>query len=86
MPGGRPSGNGSDATKNIIVALVGRPNCGKTSLLTRLTGVKQRAVNFPGTSVERNEGSVRVGAVHLRVVDLPGISSVHALSRDEEPD
>ena len=55
----------------ITVALVGRPNSGKTSLLGRLTGVAQKPVNFPGTSVERTEGSARVNGVHLTVVDLP---------------
>jgi ferrous iron transport protein B len=68
----------------ITVALVGRPNAGKTSLLARLTGAAQRPVNFPGTSVERTEGSVRHGDLTLRVVDLPGISSVRPLSKDEQ--
>ncbi|MEO6594885.1 MAG: ferrous iron transport protein B [Planctomycetota bacterium] len=66
------------------VALVGRANSGKTSLLMHLTGTLQRPVNFPGTSVERVESDVEVGAMVLRVIDLPGIASLEAHSRDEE--
>ena len=64
-------------------ALVGRLNTGKTSLVMHLTGTAQKPVNFPGTSVELTESSVQVGDISLRIVDLPGISSLHALSRDE---
>ncbi|MBX3461736.1 MAG: ferrous iron transport protein B [Planctomycetes bacterium] len=65
------------------VALVGRANSGKTSLLMHLTGSLQRPVNFPGTSVECVEGDVRLGATTLCIVDLPGIASLEAHSRDE---
>lgn len=66
------------------VALVGRANAGKTSLLMHLTGTLQRPVNFPGSSVECVESEVAVGAVTLRVVDLPGLASLQAHSRDEQ--
>ena len=72
------------ATSRRTVALVGRANAGKTSLLMHLTGSLQRPVNFPGSSVERVESEVRVGDVALRVVDLPGIGSLVAGSRDED--
>jgi len=68
----------------IEVALVGRANSGKTSLLMHLTGSAQRPVNFAGSSVERVTSVVTVGDVTLRVVDLPGIASLHAVSKDEE--
>ena len=48
--------------RTMTVALVGRPNVGKTSLLMHLTGTPQRPVNFPGTSVERTESTVVVDA------------------------
>src|SRR5262249_8929078 len=68
---------GGDVTATAIarersVALVGRPNVGKTSLLMHLTGTRQKPVNFPGTSVERCESTVAVDGQRLRVVDLPG--------------
>ncbi|MEC7583062.1 MAG: ferrous iron transporter B [Planctomycetota bacterium] len=66
------------------VALVGRPNSGKTSLLMHLTGSQQRPVNFPGTSVERVESRVQVGERGLVIADLPGIVSLEAHSRDEQ--
>jgi len=66
------------------IALVGRQNAGKTSLLMHLTGSSQHPVNFPGSSVERTEAMAKVGSDHLRVVDLPGITSLEALSPDEE--
>ena len=65
------------------VALVGRPNVGKTSLLMHVTGTPQRPVNFPGTSVERTESSVRVDGQELRLIDLPGVVSLVAGSPDE---
>jgi len=66
------------------VALVGRANAGKTALLMHLTGTLQRPVNFPGSSVECVESEVAVGGVTLRVVDLPGLASLQAHSRDEQ--
>lgn len=66
------------------VALVGRANAGKTSLLMHLTGSLQRPVNFPGSSVESIESSVLIDGLMLRVVDLPGIASLQAQSPDEE--
>ncbi|MCU0863178.1 MAG: ferrous iron transporter B [Planctomycetes bacterium] len=67
-----------------VVALVGRANAGKTSLLMHLTGSLQRPVNFPGSSVEAVESSIDLDGCTLRVVDLPGIASLQAQSRDEE--
>lgn len=69
---------------DVLVALVGRQNSGKTSLLMHLTRTLQRPVNFPGSSVERTECSVEVGGTRLRLVDLPGIGSLVPVSRDEE--
>ncbi len=66
------------------IALVGRPNAGKTSLLMHLTGTLQRPVNFAGTSVERTESERLVDGRRLLLVDLPGIGSLQALSRDEQ--
>jgi ferrous iron transport protein B len=71
------------ATTLRTVALVGRANAGKTSLLMHLTGSLQRPVNFPGSSVEAVESEVQVGSVRLRVVDLPGLAGLDAHSRDE---
>lgn len=74
----------ASSPRDIEVALVGRPNSGKTSLMMHLTGTGQRPVNFAGSSVERVEASVAVGDRRLRVVDLPGIGSLRPVSVDEE--
>lgn len=66
-----------------VVALVGRQNAGKTSLLMHLSGQVQRPANFPGSSVERYEATVEVDDARLTLVDLPGISSTGAISPDE---
>ncbi|MER3461948.1 MAG: ferrous iron transporter B, partial [Armatimonadota bacterium] len=56
-----------------IVALVGNPNSGKTSIFNRLTGRHQRVANYPGVTVERVSGKVRSGDRVLEVVDVPGL-------------
>jgi ferrous iron transport protein B len=66
-----------------VVALAGRQNAGKTSLLMHLSGSIQKPVNFPGSSVERTEAHVVHHDVLLRLVDLPGIASLHTVSPDE---
>jgi ferrous iron transport protein B len=65
------------------IALVGNPNCGKTTVFNALTGRNQRVGNWPGVTVERKEGNVDVAGGHLRVVDLPGIYALLASSEDE---
>jgi len=66
------------------VALVGNPNTGKSTLFNALTGLRQRAANFPGVTVERMEGSYVDRALgEVRVLDLPGCYSLSAHSADE---
>lgn len=54
------------------IALVGNPNCGKTTLFNALTGTRQRVGNWPGVTVERKTGTFRHGEVEVTAVDLPG--------------
>ncbi|MBR57945.1 MAG: ferrous iron transport protein B [Myxococcales bacterium] len=69
--------------KELTIAFAGRHNAGKTSLVMGLTNTTQRPVNFPGSTVHRTESTVTVDGQNLRAVDLPGIASLDALSRDE---
>jgi ferrous iron transport protein B len=67
-----------------VVALVGSPNIGKSSLFNALTGARCRVGNWPGTSVEVETGCCRIGEREVDVVDLPGAYSLDPLSPDEE--
>jgi len=57
------------------VALVGNPNCGKTTLFNRLTGLRAKTSNFPGTTIEHRKGSVKIGSEQIDLIDLPGLYS-----------
>jgi ferrous iron transport protein B len=66
------------------VALVGPPNCGKTTLFNRLTGLRQKVANFPGVTVEQHVGRAAVRSPHdIFLVDLPGIYGLVPRSEDE---
>ena len=66
----------------MIIALLGNPNSGKTTLFNQLTGSKQHVGNFPGVTVEKKEGSIR-GQKNLTLVDLPGIYSLSPYTAEE---
>ncbi len=65
------------------VALVGNPNCGKTTLFNALTGSNQYVGNWPGVTVEKKEGRAKLGDLEFTVVDLPGIYSLSPYSMEE---
>lgn len=69
--------------REIVVALAGNPNCGKSTLFNELTGGRQHVSNYPGITVEKKEGSLTVDGVKIRVVDLPGTYSLTAYSLEE---
>ena len=65
------------------IAIVGNPNVGKTELFNALTGLSQRTGNYPGVTVRRKSGDVKLNGTVSRVVDLPGSYSLAARSPDE---
>ncbi|HEV7211303.1 MAG TPA: ferrous iron transporter B [Blastococcus sp.] len=67
-----------------MVALVGAPNAGKSTLFNALTGASRNVGNWPGTTVEVGRGAWPVGAAVLQLLDLPGAYSLDAASPDEE--
>ena len=79
---------GSDRGTTLLegprLALLGAPNSGKTTLFNALTGLRAKTGNYPGVTVARYEGTVRVGARRLRVEDLPGTYSLDPMSPDEQ--
>ena len=58
------------------IALIGNPNCGKTTLFNALTGSRQRVGNWPGVTVDKKTGNFSHEGTDFEVVDLPGIYSV----------
>jgi ferrous iron transport protein B len=69
--------------KGTTIAVVGNPNCGKTTLFNALTGSDQRVGNWPGVTVEKKEGILKFGKERVTLVDLPGIYALFAASEDE---
>ena len=69
----------------LLVALVGNPNTGKSTLFNALTGLRQRVGNYPGVTVSRKSGTCDLGAGRkVELVDLPGLYSLAAASPDEQ--
>lgn len=65
------------------IALIGNPNCGKTTLFNALTGLHARIGNYPGTTVERRSGRFMHSHEMVELIDLPGIYDCQAHSDDE---
>lgn len=61
---------------HIVVALIGNPNSGKTTLFNDLTGAHQKVGNWPGVTIEKKTGHFDLGDVTVELVDLPGIYSL----------
>lgn len=66
------------------IAVVGSPNSGKSTLFNRLTGLRQRIGNYPGVTVERHIGLLKVDDITIELVDLPGTHGLSAHSYEEK--
>ncbi|AZO95935.1 ferrous iron transport protein B [Halocella sp. SP3-1] len=73
----------AEKADELIVAMAGNPNSGKTSIFNQLTGTRQHVGNWPGVTVEKKEGYLNYKDLSLKIVDLPGIYSLGAYSEDE---
>lgn len=69
--------------KEIVVALAGNPNSGKTSIFNNLTGARQHVGNWPGVTVEKKEGNLNFQGRSIKIVDLPGTYNLTAYTEDE---
>ncbi|MCE5314917.1 ferrous iron transport protein B [bacterium] len=67
----------------IVIALAGNPNSGKTTVFNELTGSHQHVGNWPGVTVEHKEGTLRKLGYTFKIVDLPGTYSLAARSQEE---
>lgn len=69
--------------RTINVALVGNPNCGKTSLFNFASGAHERVGNYAGVTVDAKEGRAEFEGYEFNIVDLPGTYSLTAYSPEE---
>ncbi len=74
--------------KKLRIALIGNPNCGKTTLFNSLTGLNQKVANFPGVTVDKKTGLARIinskgTVIEAEITDLPGTYSLYPKSMDE---
>lgn len=84
LPAHISSGPTTSSTRNPTYALVGNPNCGKSTLFNALTGLKQKVGNYPGVTVEKKVGTTySQHGQPMTVIDLPGTYSLAARSPDE---
>ncbi|MGO8671418.1 MAG: ferrous iron transport protein B [Capsulimonadaceae bacterium] len=87
MPSVAPTGAGTPggpAAREPLFALVGNPNCGKTTLFNALTGLRQKVGNYPGVTVEKKIGRLKFeGGPSAALIDLPGLYSLTPRSPDE---
>ena len=67
----------------IHIALVGNPNSGKSSLFNALTGLQQKVGNFPGVTVDKKTGDLKIGTHQSTLIDLPGTYSFYPKREDE---
>lgn len=71
-------------SKTYRIALVGNPNCGKSTVFNQLTGLRQKTGNFPGVTVDIKEGKILFpGKTEAILTDLPGTYSLYPTSNDE---
>src|SRR5579863_7170039 len=71
------------ALRTPLVALVGNPNTGKTTLFNALAGMNQRVGNYPGVTVETKKGKFNHHGRIIEIIDLPGTYSLAPRSPDE---
>lgn len=68
-----------------IIALIGNPNAGKSSLFNQLTGLRQKTGNFPGVTMDKKSGTWPIDPQNTAtVIDLPGVYSIYPKSLDEQ--
>ncbi len=72
-----------EKSKQINIALVGNPNCGKTTLFNYASGSHERVGNYSGVTVDAKEGTIKQNGYKLKIVDLPGTYSITEYSPEE---
>jgi ferrous iron transport protein B len=70
------AGHSRTASGPLTVALIGQPNCGKSTIFNQVVGYRSETANFPGSTVEVSRGQVRLNGLTLELLDVPGIYSL----------
>ena len=73
----------SSQITNVLAALAGQPNCGKSTVFNALTGASQHVANYPGVTVDKMVGRYRYNGHKVELVDLPGTYSLTSYSPEE---
>jgi len=73
----------ADVDEQFVVALIGNPNTGKSTIFNALSGLNQRTGNYPGVTIDKKIGKVRCGESDFLLIDLPGTYSLTPNSPDE---
>src|ERR1017187_4538048 len=81
--------NSFSEKSSLKIALIGNPNCGKSTLFNVLTGLKQSTANFPGATVDKKTGKGKIQNasgknISVEFIDLPGTYSLNPKSLDEK--
>ncbi|WP_332445202.1 ferrous iron transporter B [Wolinella succinogenes] len=71
------------SNRPLKIALLGQPNCGKSTLFNTLSGAKQHIANYPGVTVDKKSAYFRLGDQEVELIDLPGIYSLSTFSPEE---
>ncbi|MSN96683.1 ferrous iron transport protein B [Campylobacter sp. FMV-PI01] len=69
--------------KSVKIALAGQPNCGKSTIFTMLSGIRQHIANYPGVTVDKKSGFFSYKNLDIEMVDLPGTYSFSSYSLEE---
>lgn len=70
--------------KEMTIAFIGNPNCGKTTLFNAYTGANLKVANWPGVTVEKVEGAIKDHDIKIKLVDLPGTYSLTSYTMEEQ--
>lgn len=70
-------------TEEIVVAFVGNPNCGKTTLFNRISGLNEHVGNYSGVTVDSKQATIEFEGYKITIVDLPGTYSIADFSPEE---
>lgn len=73
----------TEKSRTINIALVGNPNCGKTSFFNRATGLREKVGNYSGVTVDAKQGTFRHNGYTINLMDLPGTYSITEYTPEE---